>query len=142
MARSRTSFQKGCPGGPGRRRGSKNKSTQYREEISKHFGDDELGAVIKAMVVAAKDGDVQASKLLLSYRWGAPVSHVESKTEMSIAGSSAAAGTLASAFGIDELPTRPDDENEEFDDDSPEGSGGAIQHVEDSSDTDLLPRRL
>ena len=98
------------------------------------------------MVVAAKDGDVQASKLLLSYRWGAPVAHVESKTEVSIAGATSAAETLSAAFNIVDAPAERDDENEEFDDDdpamdyddSPEGSGSTIQHVEDSPDTERV----
>ena len=148
MAISSTSFKPGCAGGPGRRRGSKNVATRYKEEIRQHFGDSEFGEVVEAMIARAKDGDVAAAKLLLSYRLGQPVAHTETTTELTVSRPSAAAETLASAFGIDELPTRPDDDDE-FDDDDPamdydppDDSGSAIQHSIDSWDTERIPAAI
>ena len=136
MAISSTSFKPGCAGGPGRRRGSKNVATRYKEEIRQHFGDPEFGEVVEAMITRAKDGDVAAAKLLLSYRLGQPVAHTETTTDLTVSSRSAAAETLASAFGIDELPTRPDDDDDEFDPDDPalnhdeptDDSGGMVEH--------------
>ena len=113
MARSSTSFQPGHPGGPGRRKGSKNRSTEYKEQIKKHFGDAAFGEVIKAMVDQAKDGDVAAAKLLLSYRLGMPTTHAEVSTDLNVRGSSSAAQTLAAQFGVNNPQPRPDDEDEE-----------------------------
>ncbi len=85
--------------------------------------------------------------MLLSYRLGQPVAHTEVTTELTVSSRSAAAETLASTFGIDELPTKPDDEDDEFEDDDPAmdcdeqpaDSGSAIQHLEDCPDTKHIP---
>ena len=98
---------------------------QYKEEIEQHFGDAAFGEVIKAMVSEAKGGDVQAAKLLLAYRLGTPTTHAEVSTDLNVGGSSPASETLRVAFGINDLPPRPDDDEDDDDDelDEEEQSG-------------------
>ena len=56
-------FENGNPGGPGRRRGSRNRATLLREAISQADG---VG-VVRAMMRKARGGDVPAARLVLPY---------------------------------------------------------------------------
>lgn len=71
-------FKKGNPGGPGRGKGKRDNSVGdalnlIREAITK----EELIAIIKRMVTAAKSGNVRAAQLLLAYKAGKPKETVE-----------------------------------------------------------------
>jgi hypothetical protein len=58
-------FEPGNPGGPGRPAGSRNKATLALDRIADDAGED----ILKAMVEAAKGGDIRSADLVLSRIW-------------------------------------------------------------------------
>jgi hypothetical protein len=68
-----TRFQKGGPGGPGRPKGSRSKTTLMAEALMS----DGLEAVIETVIAEARNGDMQAARLILErlvpIRKGKPV---------------------------------------------------------------------
>ena len=60
-------FEKGHPGGPGRPRGSRNKSTLILEAIARKGGP----GVVRAMMRKATAGDVPAARLMMPRFWPA-----------------------------------------------------------------------
>jgi hypothetical protein len=58
-------FEPGGPGGPGRPAGSRNKATLALDKIADDAGED----ILKAMVEAAKGGDIRSADLVLQRIW-------------------------------------------------------------------------
>jgi len=64
-------FAKGNPGGPGNP--FARRTARLRATLLDAVGEDGLSEIIQELVSAAKGGDVQAAKLVLSYTLGKPV---------------------------------------------------------------------
>ncbi len=59
--RNKGQFKRGTKGGPGRSQGSRNKATIMLEKLMMAGGK----AVVKAVITAAKNGDMQAAKMVV-----------------------------------------------------------------------------
>src|SRR5258708_16801755 len=68
-------FAKGCQGGPGnpfnRRVG------ELRRLLVERVSDDDLGAIVDKLVEKAREGDLAAARLVLSYTVGKPTAAVD-----------------------------------------------------------------
>ena len=69
--KSNGQFAKGNPGGPGNP--FARRTARLRATLLDAVGEDGLSEIIQELVSAAKGGDVQAAKLVLSYTLGKPV---------------------------------------------------------------------
>ena len=97
-----TQFQPGHPGGPGRPQGSRNKATLVLDKIADDAGED----ILKAMVEAAKSGDIRSADLVLQRIWPARKSRPIALTLPAIQSASdvvAAVGAVADAVGAGEI---------------------------------------
>ena len=95
-------FEPGCPGGPGRPAGSRNKATLALDQIA----DDAGKAILEMMVEAAKSGDLRAAELVLQRIWPARKSRPIALTLPPIQSASdvvAAVGAVADAVGAGDI---------------------------------------
>lgn len=67
-------FLKGGPGGPG---GDRSGVRIWRERMMETVGEKDFVAIVRKVVQAAKDGDLEAAKFLLPYLCGRPAQPVE-----------------------------------------------------------------
>lgn len=104
MARNSTSFKVGNPGGPGRPRGSQNRTTIYKEALDKAVSSEQLVAICVKLRELALAGDRQCIAMILEHKWGRPTQPVDQMTEFSVRGTSAAADELASVFNLADCP--------------------------------------
>lgn len=87
MGYTRTSFRPGCPPGPGRPKGSKNKQQAFRQAMLDATSQEDLAAVIRSVMWAAtlrKDRhgkvippDVTAARLYLETVVGKPIQKLD-----------------------------------------------------------------
>src|SRR5262249_34696262 len=95
-------FEKGNPGGPGRREGSRNKATLLLDQIAEGEGEEILHKTLED----AKSGDPNARKLVLERIWpirkGRPVS-LDIPPIVAAADIVAALGLVAEAVGAGEI---------------------------------------
>lgn len=87
MPKTRTSFQPGWKGGPGRPKGSKNNLSRMRQAIIEATTEEEIEAVVRSIVYAArprqdKNGnvilpDLAAVRLYLDMVVGKPVQQID-----------------------------------------------------------------
>ncbi|MEI6200945.1 MAG: DUF5681 domain-containing protein [Enhydrobacter sp.] len=61
-------FEKGNPGGPGRPRGSRNAVNLMLDEVA----EEGVAAIVRKVMAAATEGDMQAARLVLGRAWTAP----------------------------------------------------------------------
>ena len=97
-----TQFQPGHPGGPGRPHGCRNKATLALDKIADDAGED----ILKAMIGAAKSGDMRAAELVLQRIWPARKSRPIALTLPAIQSASdvvAALGAVADAVGAGDI---------------------------------------
>ena len=61
-------FEKGHPGGPGRPRGSRNSVNLMLDQVA----EEGVAAIVRKVMAAATEGDMQAARLVLGRAWTAP----------------------------------------------------------------------
>jgi hypothetical protein len=61
-------FEKGHPGGPGRPRGSRNAVNLMLDQVA----EEGVAAIVRKVMAAAAEGDMQAARLVLGRAWTAP----------------------------------------------------------------------
>jgi hypothetical protein len=61
-------FEKGHPGGPGRPRGSRNAVNLMLDQVA----EEGVAAIVRKVMAAATEGDMQAARLVLGRAWTAP----------------------------------------------------------------------
>lgn len=77
MGREKTQFKKGNKGGPGRKPGSGITKEMLKQVMMDEIDPDDMAFIVRKLIVSARRGSINATKLLLEHAVGKPVAQVQ-----------------------------------------------------------------